>query len=48
MTRIREEEEEAIKYSFSQADEILRKINAFQQYYLSKQELVYCMRDTVT
>jgi len=28
----------AIKYSFTQADEILPKINGFKQYYVCKQE----------
>jgi len=31
-----------------QADEILPKIIMFKQYYLCKQELVYCARDTAT
>ena len=38
----------SIKYSFTQADEILPKINTFKQYYTCEQELVYCMHDTVT
>jgi len=31
----------AIKYHFVQVDEMLQKINAFKQYYVRKQELVY-------
>jgi len=31
-----------------QAIEILLKISAFKQYYLHKQELVFCVRDTAT
>jgi len=37
-----------IKYSFTQAIEILLKISTFKQYNLCKQELVFCVRDTVT
>jgi len=35
----------AITYSFAQADGILPK---FKQFYLRKQELIYCARDTAT
>jgi len=38
----------AIKYSLVEADEILPKINAVKRYYLRKQKLVYCARDTAT
>jgi len=31
-----------------QAVEILPKISVFKQYFLRKQELVFCVRDTVT